>query len=631
MISKQETTFTVFAFGTGETSSMKEKSILSYFSESCTSPKCVLEGPTLLGTEVNPNATLAMDQIIDYLSKAGSQDKYVVNLTGLSRGAVTCIKIANLLKAKVAELQQEQTDAELLAKLEKLELNIFNLDPVAGMGDKMVMDARVIPSNVANYVSILQLDEMRRDFKPQDMSRTIIESPKTTRVSMLPLYGNHTSSIKVKDATMKSTAQIAHVSLYEFLRNHGTTFKNDTIPELSVVKEGITIASIDTTDAKALFNLFRQQHDERDDYLQYGKRFKAGDSAMFRKPRRICSQSEYYVADSDFFVNQSERGLFKVAFPRTFNYFFENNSPDPYFLSGSSKDEVITELREIKETDLNLYRSLIRKFGLEDEIITLGEPQGTFNLESCRMVHQLYPNLLPAGMNDSIIAERSTLSALKNDVIAMTLRYDREKSQFYTLDDRSQSTRAQRIRDEVSEIYANKENTTQDKQVQILDVLKKHIKFLQAANSASSLLGLLNQVLVTTGECEVKPPVVPFTTELVAFVVDLSLTLMKDTIYFVLSGGFVGGYVLSMVGHFLEDLGRRMKDAIGPVGYDPLKGVVFAVASAFEILGFVLKNHFGLKPIRDTITSGIRELRDQGVAIIRTSNGEYEAMENQPH
>ena len=178
MTKNQETTFTVFAFGTGESSTMEEKSILSYFSECCTSPKIVLEGPSLLGTEVNPNAMLAMNTIIDYVSKAGSQDKYVVNLTGHSRGAVTCIKIANLLKAKVAELEHqsplEQADAELLEKLKKLELNIFNLDPVAGMGDKMVRDGRVIPSNVANYMATLQLDEMRRDFKPQDMSRVII-------------------------------------------------------------------------------------------------------------------------------------------------------------------------------------------------------------------------------------------------------------------------------------------------------------------------------------------------------------------------------------------------------------------------------------------------------------------------
>lgn len=408
-------------------------------------------------------------------------------------------------------------------------------------------------------------------------------------------------------------------------------FQEDKIPQLSVVKEGIHVDPIDTTDAKALFKLFRQQHDEREAYLQYGKRFKARDSVMLRKPRRICSQREYYVADSDFFVNQLERELFKVAFPRTFNYFFEKNSPDGYFLSSSSKEDVSAELRTIKQTHQNLFEQLNDKFDFGDEVTQLGEPQGTLNLESCRMVRQLYPHLLPENISDAVITERSALSSLKNDVIAATLRYDCEKSQFYTFEEREQSARTKQIRDLVIEIYANTEWTNRKKQDQILHVLSQHIDFLQAANNCSSLVGLLNQLLVTNNATEVKPPVVPLANEVVAFVVDWSLTLMKNTIYFVMSGGFVGGYALSMVGHFLEDLGQRMKDALGPVGCNPLKGAVFLVASAFEILGFALKNHFGLKPIRDTITSGIRELRDYGVAVIRTTNGEYEPVEYQPH
>ena len=419
-----------------------------------------------------------------------------------------------------------------------------------------------------------------------------------------------------------------HVSLYQFLKNYGTTFQDNTIPPLSVVGEGLTIAPIDTSDANALFNLFRQQHDERNAYFQYGKRIKVGDSVMFRKQRRICSQREYYVADSDFFVNQLERELFKVAFPRTFNYFFEKNSPDSWFDSASSKEQVIAELRQIKEKNLGLYTSLQYKFGLEDEPITVGEPQGTLNLESCRLVQQLFPALLPSTylILDSIFAERSTLSELKNTVIAATLQYDCEKSQYYTFDERSQSHRTKMIRAELIAIYANNESTNQEKHDQILEMLRKHIKFLQAANSVSSLVGLLNDVLVTMGEREVKPLTVPLAIELVAYVVDLSLSLIKDTFYFVLSGGFVGGYVMSVLGHFLQDLGRRMKDIVGPVGYNPLKGVLFAVASAFEILGFVLKNHFGLKPLKDAITMGIRELREQAIAAIRTSNGEYEAV-----
>jgi hypothetical protein len=63
------------------------------------------------------------------------------------------------------------------------------------MGAKQVDESRVIPGNVKNYVSILQLDEMRRDFKPQDITRTIIANPKQTNVVALPFHGNHTQAL----------------------------------------------------------------------------------------------------------------------------------------------------------------------------------------------------------------------------------------------------------------------------------------------------------------------------------------------------------------------------------------------------------------------------------------------------
>ena len=54
----------------------------------------------------------------------------------------------------------------------------------------------------------MQMDEMRRDFKPQDMSRAIIAS-RQTNVSMLPMYGNHSDCTKIKSDAMSSGAIIA--------------------------------------------------------------------------------------------------------------------------------------------------------------------------------------------------------------------------------------------------------------------------------------------------------------------------------------------------------------------------------------------------------------------------------------
>jgi hypothetical protein len=632
--------FTVFAYGTGEYDKMGrpddkgrikgQENIISTFSAACTSAKTIIDGPDLLGTQVTPNAQKAFDNIIEHLNdpNVGEEEEYVVNLMGLSRGAITCIRIANLLNDKMNNLEgSHNVDEQVLCrKLKNLKLNIFAIDPVAGMGAKQVDESRVIPGNVKNYVSILQLDEMRRDFKPQDITRTIIANPKQTNVVALPFHGNHTQATKIKSNDMQSTALLVQSALYTFLTNNGTTFEGTEVPALPNYdgdkdkKYKIQFTQQGEISDDKLLTLFEKQHKEQNEYSKYGKRSKLGDSAFLRAPRSMNQHKEYYVTDSDFFVNQLERELFKVTYPRTFNYFFERNKEDPFFLSNSRENQVVTDLKSLKEQHPSLFERLQKKYPGNIKINEQGDPinvvasTGSAYLEPCHALMQLYPNLLTQDFIQKDETENDRIMKLKQDIISQTSFYDREKYQFLTFDKRSESDRTQRIRDDVCDIIKHSDG---NKEQRLLDVLEYHAQFLHHAGSSSALLPLLKKTLDDHGRSFKPPSDYYFLTILLTEFIHMSLSIVKDTVYFVGSLGFVGGYALSVIGTFLEDFGRRGNEIIGDIGYNPLKLFARGLATVVENVGYVIKQHFGLKPATDYLTDKIRDLRDNTVYQLR--------------
>lgn len=620
--------FTIFAHGTGDKDAMLEKNIISHFSQNCFGNKLIIDGPTLLGLEVGPNAAMAVDAIIRNLKQADDLDKYTVNLTGLSRGAVTCIHIANLLQQHITTLSEQQAnntiseeDNALLAKLNKLELNIFNIDPVAGMGAKQDLNARIIPGIVTNYVAVLQLDEMRRDFKPQDITRTIIESPNKTHVSWLPVHGNHTHATKIKDNNTQSTALLTHMALYSFLTKHGTVFKNNDIPPVAVSKKMRSETPIQSPEATALnmLSLFELQHQERPAYLAYGQRFNLGDSGLIRASRTINQHKEYYVTDGYFFVNQLERELFKVTYPRVFNYLFELNQQDPAFPSASSQKDVLSELKTLKKAHPILFNRLVEfqkltktKNSEGKNRYNLGEPQGSAYCEPCQTIQQLYPNLLPTDFtpnNDSV----ATLK-LKADIIGVTSFYDRQKNPLLTFEKRSESNRTQAIRDAICNIVKDKEP---NKKERMLDVIEEHAHFLQLADSPSTLLPLLKDILSQHKRPFDKLDEDTLLTALLIEFIRASFNLVKAVVYLVGSIGFVGGYICSVAGTFIEDLGRRANECIGTIGCNPLKAAASLVATALEVIGVAIRNQIILKPLTTLATDGLRQARDETIASIR--------------
>jgi hypothetical protein len=625
--------YTLFAYGTGE-SHEKTNNIVSQFTKACVSEHSYLNGPKLLGREVQPNAEEGARRLLAWLQDQ-PDDKNTINLTGFSRGSVTCIRIANLLQSKKQDLESREDlspdEQKLLTRLSQLDLNMFLMDPVAGLTDKSVKESRVIPEIVTNYVSVLQKDERRRDFKPQDMTRIVVANPQKTNVTMLPMYGNHSDNTKIKSKEMTSGTQLAWYALHQFLTQNGTKFTDDQIPQIAFSdsypdETGKLRQPVDLPpdpSAKELLKLFTEHHKNRPAYLKSGLVSKLTDGIPApRTERTLNKHNEYYVKNSEFFVNQLERELFKIAYPKSFNYLFENNIKDPRFPtdSNSSEIEVIQELEELRREDPVLFRSLGTRGvkGLTGDI-SVGEPRGYNYLEPCTSMQQIFPNLVPDSVKENA-EQMNKLAALEKEIYRVTFQYEREKSELNFADDRSQAARTKQIRKEIKDLINNGTESVDQKYDLVLDKLEQHYKELVLRNSPSELPQILNRVLADHGRLYVvnQPSIA---NDLLVSVVHGTLSLAKEAVRFVGNIGYVGGYTLYAVGSALEAIGKRTNELIGDIGYNPLKLIGSICATLLECV-YLIKQSFGIKPLTQFLTHGIKELRDSLTQAINSTTFE---------
>ena len=100
-----------------------------------------------------------------------------INVIGWSRGGVTCIMFANACA---------ETEG-----LEKIQVNLFTLDPVPGYGSGGKDEHRcVLRSNVKNYATVIQMDEVSRAFAP-----VIPQTDVTTMCHYITMPGRHATGV----------------------------------------------------------------------------------------------------------------------------------------------------------------------------------------------------------------------------------------------------------------------------------------------------------------------------------------------------------------------------------------------------------------------------------------------------
>ena len=223
-----------------------------------------------------------------------------INMIGWSRGAVTCLRMANWIR-------------EFLGP--GFEINIFAIDPVAGLDAGVELkDTAVIPRTVRNYVAILALDEMRGDFAPQDLSRIKIEDPTETNVAFLPFPGVHNTPVIEKDAKLAEVTKVVRHLGYKFLTKHGTAFKKAET----------------TFTASQLCELYAAMQQKREGYRAMMKKDVEARLSGGIVERGVRQHAASYVhADAKFFINEHHRECMKRAAPDVYNYFFTKGVPNP--------------------------------------------------------------------------------------------------------------------------------------------------------------------------------------------------------------------------------------------------------------------------------------------------------------
>lgn len=240
------------------------------------------------------------------------QDIDTVNLVGWSRGAVTCLRIANLL--------YEVFDTTLSC-------NIFAVDPVAGRdaGEKM-QDTKTLPANVKDYVGILAMHEMRGTFKPQDWSRVNLAGGHTTCI-FLPMPGVHNSQVMAK--TPAESAYITRHLGYALLTEWGT--KINTIP----------YGRLRTADAMcedyARLVLSLSEH-KGYQTSGFGSRV-AGGMSLRRRDFAKHSKMDTYTrgGKESYWINEHHRACFAKAFPDAYQLIFESRGSGEIKLTARSR------------------------------------------------------------------------------------------------------------------------------------------------------------------------------------------------------------------------------------------------------------------------------------------------------
>lgn len=261
-----------------------------------------------------------------------------INMIGWSRGAVTCLRMANWIK-------------EFLGP--GFEINIFAVDPVAGLdAGARLQDTYYVPDNVKNYVGILALDDMRGDFKPQDLSRLVIQNCMATNLAMLPFPGVHNTPVLMKSSKLPEVTKVVRELAYRFLTVCGSQFK---------IHEPV-YSQIDCCRLYAAMML------KRSEYAKLGKGFK--NSLMGGlMDRSVKTEVQGYVAaDSKFFVNEHHRQCFQMAYPEIYNYFFTNTVPNPQgkvTTSFLATDRWAQKLQQFYQSDPDSFELLSSVYTVE--------------------------------------------------------------------------------------------------------------------------------------------------------------------------------------------------------------------------------------------------------------------------
>ncbi|KTD33811.1 Dot/Icm T4SS effector [Legionella nautarum] len=236
---------------------------------------------------------------LEQLKEEGKFPKHI-NLHGFSRGADTCVRLANLLNDLYPELK----------------VNLFLIDHVSGPGHSADPQAYTIPANVQHFESVTMLHEYRPYFDPQDKSRYVFTSPTTTEATFKVYPGGHGKGMNLGNSDKSNqVARLLHDDLFRFAKKTGSLDEGQTPPDINKEVEFRVYEpqQVDPLEDEERFRLYTEILENWGDY-----------SAGVRlNTRNILQQYELNPLHR-LFVNQEHAELFAALYPNTYKWFYRN-------------------------------------------------------------------------------------------------------------------------------------------------------------------------------------------------------------------------------------------------------------------------------------------------------------------
>lgn len=238
-------------------------------------------GGLFFGTGVEKNVERAIEAIKGLPSLPST-----LNMCGWSRGAVTCLKIAN-------DLQKDP-------RLSSIRVNIFAIDPVPGtsfVGNDHMWKDIGLSGNIDRYMAIIAQHERRIEMTPVVPSTT----DKRAWVDLMP--GVHSSMVQETAGAPGPATLVRHLAT-KFLTEAGTKFFS---PRLL---DNYRILSI--YDAiKRNWNAFKQLGEDEAGFI----RRKMGNTLRPVKDDREGPNRTLLPRLAGFFVNNHHREVFAMTYP----------------------------------------------------------------------------------------------------------------------------------------------------------------------------------------------------------------------------------------------------------------------------------------------------------------------------
>ena len=266
-----------------------------------------------------------------------------VNMIGWSRGAVTCIRLAN----------------KLVTKWPNLNINIFAVDPVVG-GDKGFDEAKPdnknIPAQVKNLLVILATGEKRTSFTPQDAS--LLNAPASTNAIFLPMSGVHDTVAKVGTGNLTHVSNVVFSMAGQFLEKFGTTpAKAGNLKDIEYLEQ-YSQMMLNSAEYATI-------RSSKGVGIKIQDRFT---TKLFNFHRRdFVKALESYVMNPDFFINLHHRRCFKSVFPQLFTYLFKSNKNALDMKKVNQEYEASKQLPGLSQQLLSLAQTPDEKVDQETE------------------------------------------------------------------------------------------------------------------------------------------------------------------------------------------------------------------------------------------------------------------------